>query len=119
MNFFHRLFNPHCPDCIEQARELNHCNSCEILQLEITKLRIDNNKLLDVILNKNNSPSLPINIEDMKPIQSKHIPWAVKRQQLEADDRRIAERLKSEAPTPKIPDTKLEELEEEILNAKG
>lgn len=89
MNFFHRLFNPHCPDC----RADRICESCETLRIEIARLRDENEKLLDRILEK---PEVA-EIRKAAPVMQqmpKNVPWNVRRQMLEAEDRERAKILR-------------------------
>jgi hypothetical protein len=85
-------------------RELRQCESCEILkqQLEITNL--EKNKLLGRLLEKPEPEVAPKLVEVTRPT---NIPWNVRRQMLEAEDRERARLIKS-APIP------TETLEEEL-----
>ena len=83
VNLFHRWLNPHCEYC-------NHCPNCEVLRSLLDTETFEKNKLLQQLLNAY-KPSVdqPI-IREAKPeevIRRKHIPWAVKRQMLENEDR--------------------------------
>jgi hypothetical protein len=98
-NFFHRLFNPHCPDCRADAI----CESCETLRIEIARLRDENTKLLDRILEKPTSP-VAQEVAPMK-VPPRNVPWNVRRQMLEAEDR---ERAKLMAQVTKTDVTDLE-----------
>lgn len=97
INFFHQLLNPHCPECKLEKQDSRICNSCETLKMEIERLRFENERLLTRILKE------PERVEtDTKPISlnpPKNIPWAVRRQMLEAEDRKKAQLLKN-APKP-------------------
>lgn len=78
--------NPHCPDCA-------HCKSCEVLSRELSQVRQDYDKLLNELLRKPEDDTRPqIQAEPQKP---KHIPWAVKRQILEEEDREKARILRN------------------------
>lgn len=104
--FFHELFNPHCLHCLEEKRiereeskEERVCNSCEILKTQVEQLRYDNEKLLNRMLEKPSVPSQP-EVDNTTPIRmGRHIPWNVRRQALEAEDRQKA-KLMREAPKP-------------------
>lgn len=91
-NWFHRFFNPHCSHCSEERI----CQTCETLKYEIERLRADNDKLLSKVLKE---PTIPqdkeINDKPMLPITNKRIPWAVRREALEAEDRERARLLRS------------------------
>jgi hypothetical protein len=92
---FHKLFNPHCPHCKEEREEAGRNLTVEVLQLEIARLREENKRLLDRILEKPEEPK-PVQEVDLQPIRSKTLPWNVKRQMLEAEDRRQAQILRAQ-----------------------
>ncbi len=105
-NFIHRFLNPHCQDCRSEKEDSEVCNSCEILSVEIERLRAENKYLLEHILQKPEEPK-PVDISDLKPITSKHIPWNVRRQALEAEDREKARLMKQQSDS-------IDELEKEL-----
>lgn len=100
MNWIHRLFNPHCESCYDELRDSKVCNSCEVLKSTVTRLQFENERLLNNILIKPVEEAR-VSTENLRPIMPKHIPWTVKRQMLETEDRAKAVLLK----------TKTEELE--------
>lgn len=111
MNFFHRLLNPHCFEC----RDESICNTCEVLKLEIERLRLENGKLLDRILEKpNDERYIQRNKEENLVAPARNIPWTVRRQMLEREDREKA-KLMNDAPKP---NTSIEDLEKELGVAK-
>lgn len=105
-NFFHRLFNPHCPHCIEEYERDLVCPSCEILKQQLELMTLQNNKLLDRITEK---PQPEAVREPPQITMPRNIPWGVRRQMLEAEDREKA-RLMREAPKPAT----TEDLEKEL-----
>ena len=83
--------------------------------MELERLRLENDKLLNAILEK---PKVveekQIDTSELKPIMpGKHLPWAMRRQMLEAEDREKA-RLMKEAPKPSV-ESKVSSAEEELL----
>lgn len=104
-NWIHRLFNPHCSHCLSERAESKVCPSCETLKAQLERVTYENQKLLDRILTppviKEEQPKL---VEMSIP---KNIPWNVRRQMLEAEDREKAKLLRN-APVP------IEELEKEL-----
>lgn len=115
-HWLHHLFNPHCPICLDNAKDDKVCQSCEILkhQLELANLQID--KLVNKITEK---PEVVVR-NDSPPIMTKPkmIPWAVRRQMLEAEDRAKATAMRN-AGQPDINETTTEkedvaELEKEL-----
>ena len=126
INFFHKLLNPHCPHCREEKYEDRICQSCEVLKDEIARLRAENNKLLDSILNpRSNEPAREVDLAGLKPLRSSHVPWNTRRQMLEVADRDTAEKRrqaekneainKTKSDKPISSDSKVEELERELL----
>lgn len=110
INFFHKLFNPHCEHCIADAREAKHCNTCDILRMELARTQAENRILLDRILEK---PSLVIDkapSPELMPIMPKqHLSFTAKRQMLEENDRQSA-KLKRDNESK----TNVDELEKEL-----
>lgn len=106
-NWFHRFLNPHCPHCIEERQDSKVCPSCETLKEQLDRANYENDKLLDRILVK---PTIETIKEPSKiQIPTKSIPWGVRRQMLEAEDREKA-KLMREAPKP----VSTEDLEKEL-----
>ena len=110
LKFFHKLLNPHCPHCREEKQESQNCKSCDILQIEVERLRADNDRLLTRILEK------PQVVEERtvapEPTTTRlprQVPWIVRRQMLEAEDREKAKIL-AQAAKPQS----TEELEKEL-----
>lgn len=97
MNWFHRLFNPHCPICIEENRikleQNNTCKTCDVLREENLFLKGQVQELQNHILH----PSIPtepiVNTEELKPITNYRKPFSVIRQELEAADKLKAKEL--------------------------
>lgn len=105
-NWFHRFLNPHCPHCLDEDKENKVCSSCEILKQQLELMTLQNNKLLDRLTAKPEPE--PIR-EPPQITPPRNIPWSVRRQMLEAEDREKA-RLMREAPKP----VTTEELEKEL-----
>jgi hypothetical protein len=109
-NWFHRFLNPHCPDCALERQDNRICQSCETLKTEVARLTADNERLLNNIIEKNTisktSGETPVML---KPPSS--IPWNLKRQILEREDRERAKLMKE---APKASETRIEDLEQEL-----
>lgn len=101
-NWLHRFLNPHCPQCL--ADKLEDVNPViEELKTELTSLRYDRDRLLKYILEKSIPSPTDANLQTNAPVQDEHepirignkpMPFAVRRQMLEAEDRAKAARLK-------------------------
>ena len=111
IKFFHHLFNPHCPDCLLEKLREKECESCDTLRMEIDRLRLENNKLLMALINPAKEIEREINVAELLPITPRRVPQSVLREQYEREDRRLAEKLRREAPKPDKID-KEKELEE-------
>lgn len=102
LKWIHKLLNPHCPHCIEEIELSNHCETCEVLKLELSHLRSERDILLNRLLNNNEQPNQgqeESNFKDMQLLRPGHIPWRVRQQALEREDRskaRILEEQKRE-----------------------
>lgn len=99
VRFFHQIRNPHCPHCEE---ELMSDPVVEELKTELAAIRYERDRLLKYILEEPKSHStndvLPQNDGDTesdepKPILPKVVPWHVRRQMLEQEDRKKAAQL--------------------------
>jgi len=106
-NWIHRLLNPHCPHCAEEYERDMVCPSCEILKQQLDVANLEIRRLLDKILEKPQPESIKPPPEITPP---RNVPWSVRRQMLEAEDREKA-RLMREAPKPTV---STEELEKEL-----
>lgn len=105
-NWIHRLLNPHCPHCIEEDERNMVCPTCEVLkqQLDVANTECHN------LLNRLTAKPEPEPIKEPPQVtMPRSIPWSVRRQMLEAEDRERA-RLMREAPKP----ASTEELEKEL-----
>jgi len=107
--FFHHLFNPHCPDCKDEHEESIICESCEILKKELAIAHQENKRLIDSMLEK---PEIEINKEPVQITRPHTLPWKVKQQILEKEDR-VKARIMKDAPKP----IATEDLEKELDSA--
>lgn len=112
LKWIHQLFNPHCVHCREELIESKQCNSCDTL---IRQLDIKTNEC-EVLLNKLINPSVK-EVVETGPVQmtrpTRNLTWNVRRQMLEAEDRKKAELLRA-VPKPSTNNTDIEELEKEL-----
>lgn len=117
LNFFHHLFNPHCPDCKEESQESKICNSCEILRTELATVRFENQQLLDKIFELVSPKPIEQTHEmvNPQPINSS-MSFRVRRQMLEAEDRAKAEVIRKSKLEAVEANKTTEQLEEELLN---
>lgn len=111
MNWLHRLFNPHCEHCLDLERDEKICQSCETLKDEVAHLRNENRKLIESITAKPEPEE--VRIQAPVPISPKRaVPWAVRKQMLEQQDREKARALANAAkPNVKVD---VEDLEKEM-----
>ncbi len=108
-NWLHRLLNPHCPHCVEERQEDKVCSSCEILKAQLEIVNHEKTRLMDRILEKP-APE-PVREPPMVTLPNKNIPWSVRRQMLEAEDREKA-KLMRDAVKPQPVST--DDLEKEM-----
>ena len=121
-NIFHEFLNPHCEHCREEREESRICLSCETLKLELERLRRENDKLLEALLRKPTEESKPIDTSNLIPIKPTNVPWAVRRQILEREDRAAAKLMQvaakpSNEKTDAVEMQELADLEREVLGA--
>ena len=116
IKWFHELLNPHCPHCKEeretQREESHYCDSCETLKAQLAILNQERNLLLSKILIE--PEPVIINEPQRVPTRPTGMPWKVRQQHLEAEDRaRFAAQQRAAKPdTPKVVDVKTEDTEE-------
>ena len=110
-NYLHHLFNPHCKDCQAELEQSRICRSCELLEMQLAIERGEKQELLKKILN----PPQPVVIQQEPPAITipKAVPWHVRRQMLEREDREKA-KLMRDAPKPAVDKVSTEDLEKEL-----
>jgi len=111
VKFFHELFHPHCIECVQEEEHKQVCESCETLKMQLSLANQREKELLSLLVQKNQPQSEPVtsNVE-LKPIMPRTVPWRVKREMLEEEDRNKARVL---AQQKKLED----ELNLEVNNA--
>lgn len=136
IKFLHHLFTPHCPDCKADARELKEelkleraeqrediehshvCESCQTLTRQLEISNAEKERLLDKLLELTNPEKQIITQEPARVSMPRAIPWNMRRQMLEAEDRRAAQ-LRRQAPkqdtvAPVVERADIKELEKEL-----
>lgn len=78
----------------ERKIEYKACESCEILKTALERSNYEREKLLNVLL-KRDDPIVEAPAAEPEPLKPRHIPWRIRQQQLEADDRKQAEKMKA------------------------
>lgn len=101
MNWFHKFFNPHCPDCIEKE----NCRSCDTLRTMLDQANLEKKQLLQTVLefNKPIKEETTPAVEEFKPLASRAMPWNVRKRLLETEDRKSAELIRKKQEELKIP----------------
>lgn len=137
MNFFHRLFNPHCPECkaediarqeredrlielreqreYEQIQDSRICQGCENSKLEIARCHDEIRLLIEKLTDK---PAIPVHTgpaEISKP-RATTMPWSVRKSMLENASRERAAALQNAAKSDTAVKVEVttEELEKEM-----
>lgn len=83
------------------------CATCEVLREQLTNSERERRELLTKLLDKGNPEPLNIEHERPIPITPQFVPWRVKQQMLEAEDRKKSQLMKEKAQ-------EIEELEKEL-----
>lgn len=93
--WIHHILEPHCPDCKAEREESKVCKSCESLLHQLEMANYDKIKLIETISKmahpEQTTAPAPVRYDPIKPHS---IPWKVKQQQLEAEDRKTFQLLK-------------------------
>lgn len=96
-----------------ENRELNSiCPACEVFKVELSNMRRERDILLNRVLTPTSTPETQIT-GDPQPVILRHMPWKVKQQELERQDRLEHERILTEFKN-KVSPLKTEELEKSI-----
>ena len=103
MGWIHSFFQPHCPECREEREAMKECKSCETFREQLSHALWREKELMSKLF----PPDLDKDETVPEPIQPKTVPWRVKQQILEEEDRERAKVIR-----------KNEELEKEVLNLK-
>lgn len=108
-HWLHHLFNPHCEYCMEDEAAKHYCNTCEVLKMELAAVRQERDKLLDRVLNPEENRVRVEEPEEEKPLiplnKRTYIPFNVRRQTLEAEDRARARVMRERNESLNIPAT--------------
>ncbi len=113
VKFFHEIMNPHCEHCEHDRLEAHHCKTCEVLSVELS---IANNRIGNLLekIGKTEETTAPVDNTTRQVIQTRHVPWGVKRQMLEAESRtKLANMAKPDEP-PKTVTESVQNLEKEL-----
>ena len=90
-------------DWLRELKEIWHekapCESCEILKVELSSLRREKELLLQHALYGKSLEPERIEAPEPQPLPSRHKPWKVKQQELEAADRVKAQQILREFRT--------------------
>ena len=71
------------------------CNTCEVLRLELENSNRERRELLNRILDRDQPKTVPEEKVEYKPIQPPFVPWRVRQQMLEQEDRKRAELMRA------------------------
>ena len=124
-DFFHRLFNPHCEECLlrdrerlEREAEERVCRHCEFMKNELAKEQERSRKLLDSILTFQDTSAKMMAKEAVpfpEPIPGAFKPWHVRQRELEEASRKEALKLKETWDKSKATSATTEELEQQLI----
>jgi hypothetical protein len=112
--FFHQLMNPHCDHCRLEREESRHCNSCEVLKIQLDRLTDERDRLLNKLLKSDDEPQvIKVNSDEVVKPRLASVPWPVKRAALEAESKETARILRERGTSIK---EGIEKLEQEVLS---
>ena len=83
------------------------CDVCEVLRLQLDESNRERKELLTKLLNPTQSEPLSVKEEEPQPIRPQVIPWKVRQQMLESEDRKQAQLMRDKKK-------EIEELEKEL-----
>jgi hypothetical protein len=117
INFFHKLFNPHCPHCKADEEDNKVCTSCEVLKLQLNIVNAEKERLLEALLEKPKPDLEPrkLSQDELERVKPKMMTWNMRRQMLEAEDRETAKLMrKREESLANLKRKPTDELEKEL-----
>lgn len=93
--WLHHILEPHCPECKEEKQDEAVCKSCETLRVQLEIANHEKAQMMAALIRPQSSGPVaePIQPEAVKP---KTIPWVVRKQMLEAEDRKTAQLMREE-----------------------
>lgn len=75
--------------------DIHVCQTCEVLREQLASSERERRELLTRLLDKDKpEPSTLPEERELKPIGVQHVPWRIRQQMLEAEDRKQAQLLK-------------------------
>ena len=83
------------------------CETCEVLRSMLDESTRERKELLHRLLDKDKAEPLVVEKEEPKPLGPSFVPWRVRQQMLEAEDRKKAQLMKQKAD-------EINELEKEL-----
>jgi hypothetical protein len=110
-HWLHHLLSPHCPLCKETEEENKVCASCETLKMQLAIVNDEKRQMLSTILSFSKpaeQQSPPVDYESLKP---KMMTWNIRRQMMEAEDRKAAQLLAEQRKAEK------ERIKDAVTNA--
>lgn len=95
------------------------CASCELLRAQLEMCNEERKNLLERLLNPPKEEPAPTHKENLQPINPARLPWYVRQQMLEREDRKEAERIRKEkekeiAETKPSTEQSIAEIEQEL-----
>lgn len=71
------------------------CETCEVLRIQLARSERKCDELLEKLLSKQETEPIPVDKEELQPIKTTNfVPWHIRQQMLEAEDRKKAELVK-------------------------
>ena len=102
MSWLHRLFNPEV------------CETCEVLKQQLNFVQQQNQYLLNKLLIPSDSVDKLVESEEPKPLVPKYIPFSIKRQMLEEEDRAKAKIIRESFERERESKKNLDKVKEDI-----
>lgn len=112
IKFFHRLFNPHCDHCIEEARDNKICPTCAVYRSQLELANHEKKLLLETIEKISNPIIEEREVLHTEPILPRRSNWPAERKILESESKIAAEKLR--ARRAELKSEKIEDLEKEV-----
>lgn len=118
--WIHHLLEPHCEQCKAEREENKVCSSCETYKVQLEIANYEKRELLKTVLESMKPQVSETKVEIPEPLKPRAIPWRIRQQMLEEEDRAkaktIADNQKREAEAKANADRakEIEQLEKEL-----
>lgn len=104
--------NPHCLECVQEEELKRVCPTCQVLGLQLSQSQDMNRELLRELFKKD-EPIIQLKEPEIIEPKQTNMPWKVRREILEAEDREKARLMKQAKEEASVTNT-ISDMERQI-----